>query len=272
MKPNAEHRAGVPGLEAAGVAAGYGSGLVLQDVSLAVAEGDCVGLIGPNGAGKTTLLRVLSGALPVASGEVRVMGRPVRAYTRRERSRVAAFVPQSLPVPVAFSVAELAAMGRTPYVSGWSRLSAADRAAVERAMEQTDVRHLADRSVGELSAGEMQRAIVAMALAQEPRILLLDEPTAHLDIHHAWGLMEIVRGLNRSQGLTVVMSAHDLNLAAEFCTRLVLLERGRVVAAGAAGTVLEEQVLSRVYRHPLVVLRPGPGDRRLVVPAAGEGA
>jgi len=255
-----------PVLETRGVSAGYDSAPVLQDVSFAVAGGELVGIIGPNGAGKTTLLRVLSGALPPARGEVRVGGKDLRTFHRRALSRLVGFVPQSLNVPMAFTVVELVAIGRTPYVSGWTRLSLRDREVIRRAMEMTDVLGLGDRSVDELSAGERQRAVIALALAQEPRILLLDEPTAHLDIQHAWSLMELVHELNRSQGLTVVFSSHDLNLAAEFCSYLLLLDKGCVAGRGTASEVMQAEALSRVYNHPLDVVNLPPGHRRLVAP------
>ncbi|MBN2171825.1 MAG: ABC transporter ATP-binding protein, partial [Candidatus Krumholzibacteriota bacterium] len=155
-------------IEALGVTAGYGGEPVLRDVSFSVSTGDLTGIIGPNGAGKTTLLRVLSGALPPAAGKVRVRGRALGAFGRRALSRVVAFVPQSLNVPVAFTVSEYVAIGRTPYVHGWTRLSEHDRWVIRHAMEVTDVLALADRTVDELSAGERQRVLVAMALAQEP--------------------------------------------------------------------------------------------------------
>ncbi len=253
-------------IEALGVTAGYGGLPVLTDVSCGVEEGDFVGLIGPNGAGKTTLLRVLNGTVPASGGTVTVRGREVASYPRRTLSRIMAFVPPYLNVPVAFTAAELVAVGRTPYMAGWSRLSGSDRAAIGRAMDMTDVAGFAERTFDELSAGEKQRVVLAMALAQEPGILLLDEPTAHLDIHHAWRLMGLVRDLNRKQGVTVVVSSHDLNLASEFCGRLLLMNRGRVEAAGRMEDVVRADVLSRVYGHALEVLKAGADQRTVVLP------
>lgn len=253
-------------VETCGVEAGYGGDPVLANVSCRVGEGDFVGVIGPNGAGKTTLLRVLNGTVPASAGKVLVRGRNVAAFGRRALSRIMAFVPPYLSVPVAFTVSELVAVGRTPYVAGWSPLSDADRQAIRRAMDMTDVAAFAERTFDELSAGEKQRVVLAMALAQEPGILLLDEPTAHLDIHHAWRLMSLVRDLNREQGVTVVLSSHDLNLAAEFCGRLLLMHRGRVEAEGPAPDVVRPDILSRVYGHPLEVLKAGSDQRTVVLP------
>ncbi len=256
-------------LDVANVCAAYGERKALESVSCVVAAGSLLGIIGPNGAGKTTLLRVLGGALPVSSGALTVRGRDIRDFRRQELARVVGFVPQSLDVPVAFTVGEFVAMGRTPYVSGWSRLSKDDEAAVRKAMAMADLQDLESRLVDELSAGEKQRAVVAMALAQEPQILLLDEPTAHLDVQHAWSLMTLIAKLNAEHGVTVVLSSHDLNLAAEFCSHLLLMDEGRVVSHGRPTEVLDAERLSGVYKHPLEILTTQDG-RRFVVPRRQE--
>jgi len=252
-------------IDLSGVSAGYGEKPILHSVSFSVAAGSLLGIIGPNGAGKTTLLRVLGGGLPFPAGSLSIHGRDIRLFGRRELAQIVGFVPQTLDVPVAFTVGEFVAMGRTPYVAGWSRLSEGDHAAVRKAMAMTDIEGLEGRLVDELSAGEKQRAVVAMALAQEPRILLLDEPTAHLDIQHAWNLMALIVKLNKEHGVTVVVSSHDLNLAGEFCSHLLLMEEGRTVAHGMPQEVLDADKLSRVYRHPLEIVNM-QGDRRFVVP------
>ncbi len=255
-----------PELELTGLTAGYADRTVLQDISCRVAGGDFLGVIGPNGAGKTTLLRVLSGILPPSGGRVLFGGSDLRGMGPRDLSRQIAFVPQSLNVPVAFSVEEFVALGRTPYLPGWARMSDRDREVVRGVIGSVDLRGQEERPLDELSAGERQRALVALALAQEPEILLLDEPTAHLDIQHAWGLMELVHDLNRSRGMTVVLSAHDLNLAAEFCSKLLLLEKGRIAAFGSPSEVVDAAVLSRVYEHPLEVVALGQRRRTIVLP------
>ena len=252
-------------LELVDVSAGYGEKTVLHSISFSAAVGSFWGIIGPNGAGKTTLLRILGGDLPLSAGRLLIHGNSVRSFRRRELAKIVGFVPQTLEVPVAFTVTEFVAMGRTPYVDGWSRLSREDEAAVRKAMEMTDILGLEDRRVDELSAGEKQRAVVSMALAQNPQVLLLDEPTAHLDIQHAWNLMALIRKLNREHGVTVLVSSHDLNLAAEFCSHLLLMEGGRAVAHGTPLDVLDADQLSRVYHHPLEIVSL-PDNRRFVAP------
>jgi len=253
-------------LEARAVAAGYGDKAILHDISLRFAPGELVGLIGPNGAGKTTLLRVLSGSLRPAQGAVMLGEADLAAMNARRLAQRMAFVPQSLNLPVAFTVRDFVALGRRPYGAAWSRLAAGDREAIGTALRQADLEGMEEQLVDELSAGERQRTLVALALAQEPQVLLLDEPTAHLDIQHAWRLLELVRALNRERGTTVIFSSHDLNLAAAFCRRLVLLDQGRLAADGAPEDVLTAGVLSPTYRHALEVIAL-PGSRRVVVPA-----
>ncbi len=248
------------------VTAGYGDRMVLRDVSCRLDAGSFTGIIGPNGAGKTTWLRVVSGSLPAQSGDVRWGDRPMTGYSIRERAQHLAFVPQTLDAPVSFTVWEFVAMGRTPYVAAWKRLSGDDRRAVDRAIGQMDVGHVAERPYDALSGGEQQRVRAAMALAQEPEILLLDEPTAHLDIKHVWRFMELIHDLNRSHGLTIVLTSHDLNIASEFCDDLILLNQGVIEARGAPGDVIESELLSRVYDHPISVTRPAADHPPLIRP------
>jgi len=252
-------------LKAEGMVVRYGHRPVLHDLSFELSRNGFLGIIGPNGSGKTTLLRAVSGAIPLGGGRVEVAGRQITRIKPRRLSRILAFVPQSLSIPVAFTVRELVAMGRIPYLSGWSRFSSRDREVVEEVMRRMDVTSLASRAVNELSAGEQQRALVAMALAQEPEILLLDEPTAYLDIQHAWKLMELICELNTSGRVAVLITLHDLALAAEFCGQLLLLEKGTIASSGPAAAVLQSEILSRVYAHPIQV-RKTEDDRMLILP------
>ena len=255
-------------LDLVNVSAGYRPGAtVLCDLTLAIAQGEMVAVLGPNGAGKSTLLRVLTGLVPAASGEVRLLGKDLRSLPATQRARLVAVVPQELDTPMPFTVVEMVAMGRTAALSRWSRLTKQDHAVIERAMVYTDVIDLRNRPFQELSGGEKQRTAVALALAQEPQIILMDEPTSHLDINHRLEVMQIVERLNAEQNLTALMTSHDLNLAAEFFRRLVVLDRGRLVADGKPAEVLREDLLREVYQCEMRVQADDYTGGVIVTPA-----
>ncbi len=255
-------------LEIVHVSAGYPSQQVLDDVHLTVPKGQILALLGPNGAGKTTLLRVLSGTLAPWQGQVRWEGRDIHRLTPKERARLVAVVPQARALPPAFTVEQAVMLGRTPYLSWLGGAGPADWEAVQRALTQTDLLPLAARPLQNLSGGEQQRVLLARALAQETPLLLLDEPTTHLDLHHQTRLLALVRDLSRARGLTVVMVVHDLNQAARYADRVAILDRGRLVAAGSPAAVLTAERLTRVYRTPVEVLTTAQGWP--VVVAAAE--
>jgi len=235
-------------LELDAVTCGYDAREVVRGVSLAIAEGDFVGLAGPNGSGKTTLLRAASGVLAPSSGTVRLLGRDVyRDLTPREVARVLSVVSQDVAVDFSFTVEELVLMGRTPHLSRFGWESRHDLEIAQAAMAEAEISDLADRPITDVSGGERQRAFLAMALAQEPRVLLLDEPTSHLDLHHQVATLSRLERLNRRDGLTVVTVMHDLNLAAEFCDRTVLMNAGRIVADGPTRDVLTEEGLAALF-------------------------
>ncbi len=238
---------GVSLLQMRGVTFGYERQPLLYDISLSVDSGEMVGLLGPNGSGKTTLLRLLSGVLQPQAGEVLLEGRDVRHWGRRGLAQRIAVVPQELHMPFAFTVEHMVSLGRTPFVRSFlGSFSRNDQLVVRDAMEATGVTALAGRIFNELSGGERQRVMIAMALAQEPAALLLDEPTSHLDIKYQVETLELVRRLNRERGVTVIAAMHDLNLAARYFPRLILFQRAVVADAGPA-QVLEPGLLSRVY-------------------------
>ena len=241
------------------VSAGYRQQTVLHDVSLAIQAGQMVALLGPNGAGKSTLLRVLTGLQPLTGGAVQLFGQDLRQLRATERARLVAVVPQEVTTPMAFTVAELAALGRSVPRGRWANLTGTDQQAIEQALAYTDTLELRDRYYSELSGGEKQRAVIAMALAQEPQLLLLDEPTSHLDINHRLEVLHLLERLNRERGLTVVMTSHDLNLAAEFFPQLALLDHGRITASGGPADVLREDVLAEAYHCKLAVRRDATG-------------
>lgn len=228
------------------------AGPAVADVDLAVGHGSFYAVIGPNGCGKTTLLRLLLGALRPEAGTVEYEGRPVTSWPRREMARRVGVVPQVEPLVFPLTVRALVAMGRYPHLGNWRSEGPGDRAAVLRALETCDVAAFADRPVGTLSGGEQQRVRLARALAQEPDTLVLDEPTAALDISHEMGIFELLRSL-AATGVTVLMVTHNLNVAARYADRLLLLDRGQAAAEGPADVVFTRENLERVYRWPLVV-------------------
>jgi ABC-type cobalamin/Fe3+-siderophores transport system ATPase subunit/ABC-type Fe3+-siderophore transport system permease subunit len=228
---------------------------VLRSIDLDVAPGEVVGLIGPNGVGKSTLLRVAGGTLRPSSGQVCLDGQELRTLRARQIARQIAVVPQDSPVPAGLLVHEMVALGRTPYLRVLSGQTATDRRAIDAAVDAAGIGGLLDRPIDELSGGERQRVVLARALAQEPRLLLLDEPTANLDLHHQVSMLELVRGLARDGHLAVLTALHDLQLAALYCDRLSLMQRGLVVAHGVPEAVLTEPLLGQVYGQPVVVTR-----------------
>ena len=241
-----------------GVRAGYRDRPVLEDISLKAGAGEMLALLGPNGAGKSTLFRVLSGIIRPVAGRVMLCGAEVQRLGAARRARLLAVVPQELKMPPAFTVGEMVAMGRVTLLSPWQRPSEEDCKVIERALVYADVNDLCDRPFDLLSGGEKQRVLIAMALAQEPQVILMDEPTTHLDPNHSLEIMQIVERLNRERGLTVFMISHDLNLAAEFCRRLVLLDHGRIAADGTPSEVLREETLHKVY-HCQMRVQSDPG-------------
>jgi iron complex transport system ATP-binding protein len=220
---------------------------VLDGLALSMAAGELLALVGPNGSGKTTLIRILSGTLTPESGSVSFDGKPLADWRRVELARRVAVLPQHLELPAGFRVAELVAMGRTPHASRLFGSTADDEAAVQRALTDADALPLAGRPGHELSGGERQRVLVAMALAQEPELLLLDEPTLHLDLSHQVALLQAIRRLRVRRGLTVLAVLHDLNLAAAFAPRVAVLDAGRIVADGPPQRVLTPELARRVF-------------------------
>jgi len=276
-------------IEARGVSAGYGRRAVLHDVTCSLAPGELLGIIGPNGSGKSTLLRVLSGYLRPTQGVVELDGRPVAGLPARERALHLAFVPQQEAALFEFSVREVVLMGRTPRIRARRRESEEDYAAARRAMAEADVLHLADRPITALSGGEHRRVLLARALAQDAPITLLDEPTAHLDLSHQAEILALLRRRADTGGALLAAALHDLNLAAEYCGRLLLLAHGRVAASGPPAEVLTPAALERAFGAafrvaaspvsgaPLVSPCPpsagiGSGRRVHVVCGGGSGA
>jgi iron complex transport system ATP-binding protein len=241
-------------LEMRQVSFAYSKKTVLRDINLVVGRGEMVGLLGPNGSGKTTLVKLVSGILRPGGGEVTLDGINLSRLRRRAVARTVAVVPQQFHVPFAFTCRDIVMLGRTPFIRPLAGETGIDRRLVEDALVMAGVSGMEERRFDELSGGERQRVILAMALAQQPELLLLDEPTLHLDIAHQTGMLELVRGLNAG-GMTVIAAIHDLNLAALYFDRLILLEEGAVRADGPPAAVLTEDIISEVYNAPVRVER-----------------
>jgi iron complex transport system ATP-binding protein len=251
-------------IELVDVSAGYRGTPVVAKVSVSVPRGSWLAIIGPNGAGKSTLLKAIAG-LVACSGSVLLDGRPVGALTSRERARAVGYAPQVPVLPEGLSVTDYALLGRTPHLGVLAREGAGDLSVVQQVLSRLDLESLAGRQLRTLSGGERQRAVLARVLAQQTGILLLDEPTTGLDIGHAQSLLDLVERLRTEDGTTVVSTLHDLTLAGQYADRLLLLDRGSVVATGDPATVLDGDVLARHYDARLAVLE-GPDGSRVVVP------
>jgi iron complex transport system ATP-binding protein len=235
-----------PFVEVERLSFGYGGQPLLSNLQVTLRHGEMVGLLGPNGSGKTTFVKLLSGVLRPGQGRILLGGRDLVAWGRRAIARRIAVVPQEMQMPFAFTVEQMVALGRTPFVRLFRTPGSRDREIVRAAMQSAEVEALAGRIFHELSGGERQRVLLAMALAQQPRLLLLDEPTSHLDIKYQIEVLELVCRLNRETGMTVVAAMHDLNLAARYFPRLLLFQRG-IVADGGPAEVLEPRLLQSVY-------------------------
>lgn len=257
-------------LDLRGLRAAYDGDDILRSLDLTVQPGEMLSLLGPNGSGKSTLLRVVAGLLPPRGGQVQLAGRDLHAYHARERAKLVGLVPQYATLPFAFSVYDVVAMGRHPYIGLLGAPGPHDREAVEQSLAMADVAHLRDRAVTGLSGGEFQRVLIARALAQEPRLLLLDEPTAHLDLNHQVDIALLMQRLNREQGLTVLWVSHDVNLAAEFCDRLLMLKAGQIIADGAPAETITPQELREVYGMDFHVSPSPLSGRPLVVIGRGR--
>ncbi len=248
------------------VSVNYGPRRVLEDVSFDVRGGEIVSLIGPNGSGKTTLIRAISGVLPVERGQIHVDGSNLNLLNFQQRARLLAVVPQARDLPEMFTVRQTVTLGRTPYLNWLGKLAPEDRRRIDWALERTGTLYLEDRLVGELSGGEQQRVLLARALAQDTSILLLDEPTSHLDINHQAHLLDLIAELTRENHLAVLMALHDLNLAALYSMKISLLVNGRMRAFGTPAEVLTPGLLSAAYHLPLNVIAHPDYGTPLILP------
>ncbi|NOR10389.1 MAG: heme ABC transporter ATP-binding protein [Desulfovibrionaceae bacterium] len=226
---------------------------ILHNISLQVDPGEFFMIIGPNGAGKTTLLKVLANLLTCDTGSIEILGRPIADYSKRQLAQVTAMVPQQVAMDFPFTVAETVLMGRSPHLALLAIEGKEDIAIARQAMEFTDITHLADRKIDQISGGERQRVIIARALCQQTQIILLDEPTAALDPSHQLKIMDLMERLRKEHRVTVIMVSHDLNLAAMYGDRLLLIKEGKIEKTGTPEEVLTQEQLTASYCCTLFV-------------------
>jgi len=263
-------------LELQNVWLAYGSEVVVKDITFQVMPGEMVGLIGPNGSGKSTIIKAISRVISLYSGKILLDGKDVFKIPRRDLARLLGVVPQMPLLPSVFTAFEIVLMGRNPHLGLLQYEGARDLAITWQAMEKTATHTLAERRVGELSGGEIQRLVIARVLAQEPKSILLDEPTANLDISHQVEILDLIKNLCLENKLTVVAALHDLNLASQYCDRLILINNGRVHAEGTPRQVINPRNIKEVYgadgcvyTHPdidlpVVLLKAGSSQKAKV--------
>jgi iron complex transport system ATP-binding protein len=242
-----------------GVSARYGARVVAADVDVSLEAGSWLAIIGPNGAGKSSLLKAIVGIV-AHSGEIQVGGTPTAALSNRERARAIAYAPQTPQLPDRLTVTDYVLLGRTPHLSPLARERRSDLVVVSDVLARLDLSALADRALHTLSGGERQRAVLARVLAQQAKLLLLDEPTTGLDIGHAQALLDLIDRLRHEEGATVVSTLHDLTLSAQYAEQLLLLDEGAVVAAGPPASVLTRENIERHYSARVQVLRTDDGQ------------
>lgn len=231
----------------------YGSHLVLKNLSFSVPEGNFFIIIGPNGSGKTTLLKTISGIEKFQDGRVDILGKSIRTYSRKSLAKTIAFVPQLVLEDIPFTVTEAVLMGRSPHLGMLGLEDKQDLEIVRLAMKFTQIEHLSNRKIDQLSGGERQRVFIAKALCQEPQVMLLDEPTAALDLSHQVRVMDLMEKLKEEKGVTVIMVSHDVNLAAMYGDQLLLLKAGDIVSLGAPKDVITFETLEEAYGCVLLV-------------------
>jgi iron complex transport system ATP-binding protein len=251
-----------------GVTKSFGAGVALQGVGFTVRRGECLGILGPNGSGKSTLLRVMSGVEAPGAGTVEIEGQPVASYGRKALARRLAVLQQDALPPVGFTVRDVVEMGRYPYQSWLGDDEPEAEALIDGIMKRLGLEALAGRSVEKLSGGEKQRVALAKVMAQQPRLLLLDEPTTYLDIGYQLQMMDYIKSWQREAGLTVVAVLHDVNLAAQYCDRLLVMRQGRIVAEGRPEQIVRGELIDEVYgTEPIVLAHPDSGAPQILLRA-----
>jgi iron complex transport system ATP-binding protein len=260
-------------IEVENLSLAYGRNVVVKDLTFQVMPGEIVGLIGPNGSGKSTIIKALSRIIEPNSGKILLNGKNISRISRAELARLIGVVPQMPLLPSAFTAFEIVLMGRNPHLGLLQYESAKDMSITWEAMGKTATQSLTERRISELSGGEIQRVVIARVLAQEPKSILLDEPTANLDINHQVEILDLIKNLCLENNLTVVITLHDLNLASQYCSRLILINNGRIHAQGTPGEVINSENIKEVYgaegcvyTHPvnglpIVLVKAGDSQR-----------
>jgi iron complex transport system ATP-binding protein len=258
-------------LEVKNISLSYNHSPVVEDLSFELLPGELVGLIGPNGCGKTSIIKAISRVLPPRSGQIILDGKEIRYYSHSALAQVIGVVPQNPSLPDTFKVFEVVLLGRNPHL-GWLRGEGPNDIGIAwRAMEKTGIAALAERKISELSGGERQRVTIARVLAQEPQVILLDEPTANLDLSHQIEIVGLMKNLCREKQIVVMIAIHDLNLAAQFCDRLIMINKGRIHAVGTPQEVITSENIREVYGAGSTVY-PHPENNLPVVLLTGTGA
>ena len=235
------------------VTIGYNEKDIIKDFSCTVKRGEFVSLIGPNGSGKSTLIHAITGIVGIRKGKIYINGKDNEKLSAKERAQITAVVPQTFQASFAFKAKEIVAMGRHPFLKRMQSETEEDYKLIDQALEQTGTLHLRERKITQLSGGERQRIIISAALAQQPQLLIVDEPTNHLDIQYTLEVMQLMQKLNREQGITIFAVLHDINMAARFSDRILVLNEGQKVRDGKVSEVIREEVLKPVYKIDLVV-------------------
>ncbi len=241
-------------LEAKNITFSYNTTAIIKDITLSLEQGEFLGIIGPNGAGKSTMLRILCGILEPQSGNVLILNKNIRDIDRKNRAQKISFVPQETHFALNFLVEDVVLLGRYPYLSPFQREQREDIEAVEHALAYANVMEFRKRPINSLSSGERQRVVLARALVQQPEILLLDEPTSHLDLHHQYAIMELLRKLN-AERLSIITVNHDLNLASLYCQRLVLMHEGTIFSEGSPQSLINGKTLKQVYKTDVKIIK-----------------
>ncbi len=245
----------------------YNSKTILNNINFRLDRDQIVGILGPNGAGKSTIIKILGGILEY-EGSIKLIDRELKNFKRKELARIIAVVPQNFEPGFDFKVRDLVMMGRTPYLKMFESMSPEDFNIVEDTMKLTDIVHIKDKSIREISGGERQRVIIAMAIAQDPKILLLDEPNANLDLKYQISIFELLKHLVKTKHISIIVAMHDVNLAVKYCNKIMLLNKGEIVQFDIPEKVITEDNIKKVYEIDSSIIKDGNGSLTYIIPIA----